>query len=254
MARTQIVGILNITPDSFSDGGEFFSKEAAIAHIQLLLNQGADMVDIGAESTRPGANALTADEEWLRLEPVINALAQFPAARFSVDTRHPETVQKIIPYGIACINDVSGFSNPDMIAAVKHSDCKLIAMHSLTVPADKAVTLPQSADVIETLKDFAMNTLKKFEAAGIGQERFIFDPGIGFGKTAKQSQTIIEKVDEFKTLGMPIFIGHSRKSFLAEFSENRDDATLEMSKYLIAKQVDYIRVHDVASHRKLLNP
>ena len=251
MSNTQIVGILNITPDSFSDGGTFFTKEAAKARITALIDEGAGVIDIGAESTRPGATPLTAEQEWQRLEPIIQSLS-FPAVQFSIDTRHAQTAARLMPYAIDWINDVSGFS-PPMIDAVKNSRCKLVVMHSLTVPADKNIVIPESQDVMETVLSFAQDKIASLVKAGINADRIIFDPGIGFGKTAAQSMTIIREIARFKPLGVPILIGHSRKSFLATTGQDRDAATLAMSKFLIEQGVDYIRVHDVAAHRKLIS-
>jgi dihydropteroate synthase len=252
MSSTQIVGILNITPDSFSDGGNFYSKDAAIGHIDELVKQGADIIDIGAESTRPGASPLTHEEEWVRLESVLSSLHQFSNARFSLDTRHAKTAEKAIPLGIHYINDVSGFVCSDMVSVVKNSNCQLIMMHSLTVPADQHVVMDENADVVSALLDFAQERMKQLEAQGIAKQRIVFDPGIGFGKTAAQSKAIIERVAEFKILGVPILIGHSRKSFLSQYGENRDEETLRVSEILIQQCVDYIRVHDVAAHKQLL--
>ena len=249
MNKTSLVGILNVTPDSFSDGGHFERPEAALGRIVLLREEGADIVDIGAESTRPGATPVAADEEWERLRPVVSAL---PPGDYSIDTRHGDVAQKMlkIPHkGMLWINDVSGFADPAMVAAVKDSDCRLVVMHSLSVPADKAVVLDESADVLQVLLDFAGARIEALTAAGIAKERIIFDPGLGFGKTAAQSWRIIEEISRLKTLSVPLLVGHSRKSFLGE---DKDAETLAVSKTLIEQGVDYIRVHDVAAHKSLL--
>ena len=248
MPDTKIVGILNLTPDSFSDGGQFFTPIAAIKHIMSLIAHGADVVDIGAESTRPGATPLTADEEWQRLEPVLKQLIAFPDIPFSLDSRHAATVEKATAYGIAYINDVSGFGEHAMVAAVRKSSCKLIVMHSLTVPADKSVMMPESEDVVASLLAFAQKRIETLVAAGIAKERIIFDPGLGFGKSAAQSFTILRHIDQLKILSVALYIGHSRKSFLGA---DRDAATLALSQYLMEKHVGYIRVHDVAAHKQL---
>jgi dihydropteroate synthase len=139
-----------------------------------------------------------------------------------------------------------------MIAAVKNSGCQLVIMHSLTVPADKSVVMDERVDVVAALIKFASERIQELQAQGIAKQRLIFDPGLGFGKTAVQSQAIIERIAEFKTLGVPLYIGHSRKSFLSEHSGNRDEATLAVSEKLIQQGVDFIRVHDVAAHKQLL--
>lgn len=250
-----LVGILNITPDSFSDGGNYMNTDAALQAIEQMISNGADIIDIGAESTRPGATALTHAQEWQRLAPILENASGFPVP-ISLDTRHPQTVKKALNIGVSWINDVSGFTNHEMIAIVKNSDCKLVMMHSLGVPADKNITVPPSDDIIKTLLDFARRQLKTMEEAGIKSYRIIFDPGIGFGKTPAQSKEIIERIDELESCGLPLFIGHSRKSFF-EFSasatlDERDMATLHVSKQLADAGVDYLRVHNIKLHRENL--
>jgi len=257
MSDTRLVAILNITPDSFSDGGVFFKPDDALAAIARLITEGADVIDIGAESTRPGATPLSAEEEWARLEPVLSQIPRFAAdtIAFSLDTRHADNARKALGYGVHWINDVSGFADASMVDAVKSSRCKLVVMHSLTVPADKSVVLPESADVVEELLRFARVRLQKLEKSGISRDRMIFDPGIGFGKTAKQSLDILRRIEEFNVLGVPLLVGHSRKSFLSEYhagvSMSRDEATLEVSQLLMKQGVAYLRVHDVVAHTLL---
>ena len=248
----ELVAILNVTPDSFSDGGAFFSPDAAISAIADIAGRGADIIDIGAESTRPGAMPITPQEEWERLGPVISALPHFPNVKFSVDTRHAETAAQALKSGVQLINDVSGFANAAMIAAVKDSDCRIVVMHSLSIPADKNRVLPESVDVVAELLAWAKSRLVNLEKAGIARSRMIFDPGIGFGKTGAQSLAIIRNIAKFDALGVPIMVGHSRKSFLANFG-NRDKATLIISQYLAEQGLDFLRVHDVAAHRQMLN-
>lgn len=252
---SKLVSIVNVTPDSFSDGGKFIKPDAAIAAIAEHIEQGADIVDIGAESTRPGATPLSHAEEWERLEPVLAALPHFldEAVQFSVDTRHAQTAAKALHYGVQWINDVSGFAHPDMIAAVKNSGCKLVVMHSLGVPADKNVTIPDIDDPVEVVLEFARHRITSLERAGITRDRILFDPGIGFGKTASQSLELLRRIAEFNVLGVPLLVGHSRKSCLSQFSMNRDDATLVVSQYLAEKRIDYLRVHEVARHRQMLD-
>lgn len=246
---TKLVGIINITPDSFSDGGINYSPQKAIAAIKKLIGQGAEVVDIGAESTRPNAIAITPDEEWARLEPVLKRRAEFDAI-ISVDTRHAQTARKALDCGVDWINDVSGFICTQMIETVHNSDCKLVVMHSLTVPADKSVVLTENADVVAEVYRFAEDRIKSLENAGISKDRIIFDVGIGFGKTPQQSQILIENIGKFKALGVALFVGHSRKSFLgAKNIEDADQKTLEISKFLRDSGVDYIRVHNIEIHK-----
>ncbi len=249
--KTKLVAIINVTPDSFSDGGQYASADAAVAAIAQATHDGADVIDIGAESTRPGAVPVSLEEECRRLQPVLESLKRFRGVLFSLDTRHGETVKRALPYGIDWINDVSGFASIDMVQAVAASDCKLVVMHSLSVPADKSVVLPPDCDPVHELLAFAKARFAALEQSGIARTRLLFDPGIGFGKTPEQSIEILKRAEEFAVLGVPVFIGHSRKSFLGQ-PENRDAATLAVSRTLAAKGVDYLRVHNVKLHRSML--
>ena len=176
--------------------------------------------------------------------------------QFSVDTRHVQTARRALDMGIHWINDVTGFSDPAMLTAVKASDCKLVVMHSLGIPVDKKFVMTQP-DVVPVLLQWAKYRINNnIRAGGISADRIIFDPGIGFGKSAQQSMMILRNVERFRELGVPILIGHSRKSFFAELGvykiEDRDDATLAVSYYLAQHGVDYLRVHNMARHKQML--
>lgn len=253
MSHTQLMGIVNLTPDSFSDGGQHFAPEAALAALARMAAEGASVIDIGAESTRPGATPLSHEEEWQRLAPVLSQLPALAGVEYSLDTRHAATAQKALSLGVHWINDVSGFADPAMRAAVRDSSCKLVVMHSLSVPADKQVTLPEQVDVVAELLAFASARIAELLAEGIAKERIIFDIGIGFGKTPVQCMKLLHDIEHFKELEVKLLVGHSRKSFLAGLSGNRDEATLAVSQYLMTKQVDYLRVHDVAAHKTVLS-
>ena len=247
-----LVGIVNFTPDSFSDGDARMDAALACKKIEDQLMAGAVVVDIGAESTRPGATPLSASEEWDRLSALFAMLApQTGHWPLSLDTRHPDNAKRALDIGFRWINDVSGFVNPHMVEAVKHYECKLVMMHSLSVPADKALFVPETVDIIGLLDGFARAQLASLQAQGVEASRVIFDPGIGFGKTAATSRQIMQRIAEMKALGVPILVGHSRKSFLAQEPGDRDQSTLRWSLHLRAEQVDYIRVHDVAAHVRL---
>lgn len=256
---TRLAGILNLTPDSFSDGGKYLSMRDITDAARCMLEAGAYMLDVGAESTRPGATPVSAEEEWSRLVPffteVLPALTDYSPI-ISVDTRHAQTAATALAQGARWINDVSGFADEAMIAAVREHDCTLVLMHSLSVPANPNVTLPEGADVTAELMRFAEERIAVLERAGVARERIVFDPGLGFGKTAVQSWQIIERLEELRALGVPLYIGHSRKSFLKDpqrdTPEARDGATLKLSARLMAMNVDYLRVHDVAAHASLL--
>ncbi len=257
--RTALVGILNITPDSFSDGGDFLDAQSALTHAEQLLRDGATIIDIGAESTRPGAVLLSPEQEWTRLAPVLEpliALAATHHAEISLDTRHPETARRALALGVSWINDQSGITSRVMRTTLANASCKVVLMHSLGLPADPRNTFPEDADAVQLMKDFFVTRLRDLEKAGIARDRIILDPGIGFGKTAEQSVALLSRVDELQSLGLPLFIGHSRKSFLKLYSDapaaERDEATLVFSEALMKAGVDYLRVHNVAAHFALL--
>jgi dihydropteroate synthase len=253
----RLVGIINVTPDSFSDGGKYQSTAEVIAAIEQMMADGADVVDIGAESTRPGATPLDADEEWERLAPLMAEIDKLhnPFVKLSVDTRHATTAERVLDAGVHMINDVSGFTNVDMINAVLKSKCQLVVTHSLGVPADPGDIMDESLDVVTEVMQQGGQMLQSLVEAGIKPERLIFDPGIGFGKNTLQSLTLLQRIGELKELGVPLYVGHSRKSCLKAVAENSalsmDEATLTISQLLMQQQVNYIRVHDVAAHHQL---
>ena len=247
---TKIVGILNITPDSFSDGGKFDIPKQAIKKAEEMCKDGAAVIDIGAESTRPGATILTHEEEWQRLEPILEKISQSKLpAKISIDTYHLETVQKALQYNIDWINDVSGLENEEVAKVISDSTASIVLMHNLGVPADKNITLPNDCDPIKEIISWGGSKLKTLEKYNINNDRIILDPGIGFGKTVEQLLEIIRRADELKSLGVKIMIGHSRKSFLSLFTDKpaseRDFETSIISTLLAAKEIDYLRVHNV---------
>lgn len=258
---TQLVGILNLTPDSFSGDGHSYNPRNALEQLEKIFQDGAAIVDVGAESTRPGATPLNHEEEWRRLSHFLEYLKQdnrhdyFP--RISIDTYHPETAKKALAFGVGWINDVWGFQDARMVEAVKDSICDIVVMHSLSIPADPQVTFPPDTDIILALINWANERLQKLEGQGIARDRVILDPGIGFGKTAEQSQAIIDRIDALKTLGVRLLVGHSRKSFLklhtSEPPGQRDAATAEISVKLAKAGVDFLRVHNVVVNRKALD-
>jgi len=255
---THLVGIINLTTDSFSDGGKISSTEQAVRYAQQLVEEGADVVDIGAESTRPGAMPLTPAEEWQRLEAPLSAIIRTVGSKalISVDTRHAATASKALILGAHWINDVSGLGAA-MLEVLAKSDCKIVAMHSLSVPADPANVLPEGSDPVKAVLEFVVALRGRLDAAGIASERVILDPGIGFGKTGAQSLELLRRVDELKACGFALLIGHSRKSFLREFTggkpELRDAATLAVSLMLAKRHVDFLRVHAIGLHKAALN-
>lgn len=242
------MGIVNLTPDSFSD-----SVRGVIDHD--LSPGGPQILDLGAESTRPGAAPLSAAQEWERLSPVMEGvLAGLEGQVFrpwiSVDTYHPETAARALEKGADIINDVSGLARPEMVEVLKESRCQYVLMHSLTVPADPRVSMPGD-DPTGELRAWAEDKLEVLSRAGIALERVIFDPGIGFGKTAAQSWEILDRIRAFHDLPVRLLAGHSRKSFFKQLAgvpaHERDAETLGLSLKL-AGRVDILRVHNTRLH------
>lgn len=256
---TKLVGILNITPDSFSDGGKFTSLEHASQHLDKLINDGADLIDIGAESTRPGAKAMTHEEEWERLSPVLSSLihqAHQQGCGVCLDTMHAQNAQKAVEMGVDIINDQRGLTQADMLDLATRTSIPFVIMHHLGIPVDKSVILDDSKTPTQHIIDWAHTKLDALQSHGIDSTRIIIDPGIGFGKSPEQSLYLIDHCDALvKQINAPIYVGHSRKSFLSarfpNISKERDSETLEISKHLIQNNVAYVRVHNIAIHRTI---
>lgn len=258
----QMVGILNVTPDSFSDGGKFMDLDKALQQMHELFNAGADVIDIGAESTRPvGAVALTPKMEQERLQPILEVISSlWPQEVFrpkiSVDTRHAQTAEFALKYNIDFLNDVSGFTDAEMQRIALNSQVKLIFMHNLGIPANPGMHLSEDDDCVTTIYQWGWEHLTKLLQLGISQERLVFDVGIGFGKTAAQSWDLLRKIACFKELNIPLLVGHSRKSFLSLITDkpfiDRDLETASISGYLARRNVDYLRVHNVDATLRLL--
>ncbi len=251
------MGILNITPDSFSDGGKWADTGSLDNQIEAFIENHVQIIDIGAESTRPGAAPVSADEEWRRLKPVLTALdrrlrgSQIRPA-ISIDSKHWQTLEKAICHGAEIINDVTGLQDPEIMALVKQSQCQVVAMHSVTIPADPTAILPVGQSAISQLQDWIDRKIDQWLDAGIDLNKVIFDPGIGFGKNAFQSIELLQGCMSFKQTGLRLLIGHSRKSFINCFSDQpsakRDPESLGISLALCQKGVDIIRVHDPVLH------
>jgi dihydropteroate synthase len=243
-----VMGILNVTPDSFADGGKHLDTEIAIAHGLAMIADGADIIDIGGESTRPGAERVSESEEQARVIPVIRALAQ-SAAIISVDTMRASTAKLAVESGASIVNDVSGgAADPEMFATIAQLDCRYILMHWRGHSKDmneKAIYKEVVTDVIEEVS----SQLNRALAAGIAREKIILDPGIGFAKDAEHNWEILRRLDEFTALGLPILIGHSRKRFLGgDKPDEREAATIEVTKSLVGRGIWGVRVHGVEAN------
>jgi dihydropteroate synthase len=249
-----IVGIVNVTPDSFSDGGRFDDTERAVAHALQLIADGAHLIDVGGESTRPGASAVTPDEELRRVVPVIERLAS-SGVPVSVDTRHASVASAAIAAGALVVNDVAGLRDPLMLEVVAAGDVPAIVMHAPS--ADMAATHRHSGytDVVAVVLDFLAGQIATAREAGVAE--VVVDPGIGFGKSLDDNVTILRHVDSFVALGCPILVGASRKRFLGALTGIDDPAGRDVASvaaHLIAVQrgARAIRVHDVAGHAQAL--
>lgn len=266
VSHPALMGILNVTPDSFSDGGRFLDPAAALAQARRLVADGAAILDVGAESTRPDGAPVDPQAEWERLEPVLRGLRNLreelsprgavPPFLISIDSRNPQTARAALEAGADILNDVTGLGNPKMLELAASVEVPVVFMHSLTVPVVKGETLPPEADAVDLVTDWAHTRIAETERWGIVRNRLIFDPGIGFGKTVRQNWDLLERVERFHDLGLPILVGHSRKSFLQTVtdrpSSERDPETVEVSRTLIPKGIEILRVHDIAGHRRLL--
>ena len=250
------MGIVNLTPDSFSDGGELVDWPAIETHVDTMHAAGAQILDFGAESTRPGAAPLTAAEELARLVPVLERIVAKYAGEplrplLSVDTYHAQTAARALALGADIINDVGGLASPEMLELAANGTADWVAMHSLTVPADPRRVLPVDANPCAEVERWLETRLEAWTAAGLDLDRILFDPGIGFGKNQLQSLALLRDIERFQKYGLRLLVGHSRKSFMQSFATHhaeRDLVTIGASLQLCAHGVEVLRVHNVAAH------
>ena len=253
---TGFMQTVNATPDSFSDGGLMNLKKFNNL-LEDIKENFVSILDLGAESTRPGAGFVSAEEEWQRLLPYISAFFDFYkndplCPRLSIDTRHIETACRAVDKGVDIINDVSGLCSEEMLDLLKNSSVEYVLMHSLSIPADPKNILPESQDPVLEIKNWLKEKIQLLQKKEVDLNRIIFDPGIGFGKNAYQSLEILKRAEEFQDLPFRILVGHSRKSFMKGFSSatagERDAETAGLSAVLAAKGVDILRVHNSKLH------
>lgn len=253
--KTKLAGILNITTNSFSDGGKYFEKDDAIKHLETMIVEGADIIDIGAESTKPFSEPIDSKTQLERILPILDYVKEKNIKTpISIDTRSAEVAQECIKNGASIINDVSGFDYDEkMIDVIKNSTVKIILQHSQGTPENMQVN-PTYDNVID---EIFKNLKAKVDYAlsnGIDKSRIIIDVGIGFGKRREDNFELIKRMSEFKALGCEIMAGISRKSFLALDNElEKDIYTTALSTLLIEQNIHYLRVHNVKMHKKLLN-
>jgi dihydropteroate synthase len=255
-----VMGVLNVTPDSFADGGKFVSHQSAIARAHAMAGAGADLIDIGGESTRPGADPVSLQEELARVLPVIEALSHGTGGRprlpipLSIDTRKPEVAEAAILTGCAMVNDVSAARDPRMVDVLRaHGNASIVLMHMQGEPKTMQAEPHYEEVVGEVTAELAMRAAS-LEASGIARERIVLDPGIGFGKRLHDNLEILHRIDALKELGYPVMVGASRKSFIGSLvasgnaaapPEARLYGSLAVAAWCHARRVEMIRVHDV---------
>jgi dihydropteroate synthase len=248
------MGVVNVTPDSFSDGGRFFEASAAVAHARRLVEEGADILDLGAESSRPGAQPVSAEEELRRLLPVVKELKVVPLP-ISVDTAKPEVMRAVIDAGAAMVNDISALRTPGALETVAASDAGVCLMHMQGEPRTMQHE-PRYGDVVAEVAAFLAERVAAAESAGIARERIAVDPGFGFGKTVAHNFELLRHLDRIAALGLPVVAGWSRKSTLGAITgrgaEDRLAASLAAALLAVERGARIVRVHDVAATRDAL--
>jgi len=249
--RTYLMGILNVTPDSFSDGGNFYSEDNAVKQGLKMVDEGADIIDIGGQSTRPGAKQITLEEELNRVIPVVQALRQKSDIPISVDTTRSEVAKEAIASGADIINDISGGTfDREMLPTIATLNIPIILMHIKGTP-ETMQSLTDYQDLIGEIQDFLQKQINQATNLGIKKEHIIIDIGIGFAKNYEQNIELLRAINQFKQMNFPLLVGTSRKSFIGKIL-NQDDpkkrvwGTAASCAYAITQGVDILRVHDVA--------
>ncbi len=254
--RARIMGIVNVTPDSFSDGGEFLEPERAIAHGRELAVEGADVLDVGGESTRPGAKAVSAEEELRRVGPVVEALAGDAGPPVSIDTSKRAVAEAALEVGAAMVNDVTALrADPELAGLCADRGCEVVLMHMLGDPRTMQEN-PTYEDVVDEVKAFFSERIEYAASEGVDEERIWVDPGIGFGKTVEHNLELHRRLGELAELGRPIAFGSSRKSFIGSLTgaevDQRLGGTIASNVIAYANGARMLRVHDVAPMRRAL--
>jgi len=246
LSNALVMGIVNITPDSFYDGGHHLQRDAALAHAHQLIQEGADLLDIGGESTRPGALMISVQEELDRIMPVIEGLHGAPVP-LSVDTYKPEVMRSALAAGVSMINDINALQQPDALAVVAASDAAVCLMHKQGPP--QTIQQPHYQDVVAEVLQFLHSRIVFAQNAGIARERIMVDPGFGFDKTLGHNLALLRHLDEFSVLGVPLLAGISRKSMLGTITgqdvEHRAHASVAAALLAVMRGACMVRVHDV---------
>ncbi|WP_419247498.1 dihydropteroate synthase [Wolbachia endosymbiont of Rhagoletis indifferens] len=253
----ELVGIVNITPDSFSDGGLYYDADQATKQSLRLLSDGASIVELGAQSTRPGSSIQTPKAEYARLKPVLDNLSHYMEAgdiKVSIDSFWPDVILNVLEhYNIAWVNDQKGDLDDNTLKAIASSGCGIVIMHSLSIPPHRDNIIPSDTDPIDTINNWAEKSISRLFALSFDKNSIIIDPGIGFGKSMYQNIQILRNIEALQSFGCKVLVGHSRKSFISSFSTepvfNRDLETIALSSALHNK-VDFLRVHNVRDHMR----
>ncbi|WP_240928286.1 dihydropteroate synthase [Thalassoroseus pseudoceratinae] len=251
-----LMGIVNVTPDSFSDGGSWLDVDRAVEHALSLVEQGAGILDIGGESTRPGADPVSFDEELRRVLPVVEELSSRTDVPISIDTTKAEVARQTLAAGASIVNDISGLTfDPDMPGVCAEENAGVVCMHIQGTPQTMQ-NEPHYEDVLREVLEFLEHRMEVLESAGIPRERIVLDPGIGFGKTATHNLELLSNIAALRSTQRPVLIGHSRKRFLKAILgrpvEERSSGTIGVSIALADQGADILRVHDVAAVRDAL--
>lgn len=252
----QIMGILNVTPDSFSDGGQFNTVQSALDQATLLIDSGADIIDIGGESTRPFSTPVTLDEELQRTIPVIQAIRKTHSIPISIDTSKAEVAHQALLAGADIVNDVTALSgDTEMAAVISETNAPVILMHMQKNPEQMQLS-PVYKNVVQEIMAFFTERIAFAESRGIHKEQITLDPGIGFGKTTAHNLSLLKHLEIFSTLGCPVLLGHSRKRFIGDITgrdtEQRDIATAVVSAFGATKNISILRVHNVSATKDAL--
>jgi dihydropteroate synthase len=251
---TRIMGVLNVTPDSFSDGGRFFNADSAVLHALQMEEDGADIIDVGGESSRPGADPVSEEKELSRVLPVIEGIRDKSQIKISIDTYKSGVAEQALRAGADYINDISGLrSDPEMMDVARRYDCPVVVMHMKGTPKTMQKN-PSYQDVCREVNDFFIERIEKLGQQGV--TKLILDPGIGFGKRLEDNLTLIRCCDSFRQHALPILVGPSRKSFLGMITGRPEDqrlaGTLATVQILVQKGVNILRVHDVRETKDFL--
>ncbi len=248
LSRRVVMGILNVTPDSFSDGGDFFDPVAAYTRGHEIVDEGGAIVDVGGESTRPGASETSVDQELARIRPVVSSLADSGIC-VSVDTRHPEVATACVASGASIINDVGGFRDAAMRDVAAGCDAGLVVMHMLGEPGTMQEE-PTYSDVVAEVGSWLERQARMLEFAGVAHERIVVDPGIGFGKTIEHNLELLRRLTDLASLGYPVLVGASRKGFLGSITGENDPrkrvpGSVAAAVWAVTHGASVVRVHDV---------